>query len=276
MDFIFINLKMLLKNTLSKYVFLLVIHCLGGISLSFAQERTVLLDYFFNHEVKKDKSGKEVRFHYTWEDQTLNGFSMLGDLFLKEGLKIKSLNAAPTASNLKGNDIYIIVDPDNQKESPNPNLIGPDHIKAITDWVKAGGVLVLFANDSANTNLIQLNDLSKKFGITFTNQSRNMVKNGKLEMGEVNVPNDNAVFPSSKKFYLKEISVLSLRPPAKALIMEQSDVIMATARYGKGTIFAVGDPWLYNEYVDGTRIPAEYENYKGAAELVKWLKKQIP
>jgi hypothetical protein len=267
---------MLLKNTLSKYAFLLIVVCSGNTYTAFAQKKTVLLDYFFNHEVKKDKSGKDNRFHYTWEDQTLNGFSMLGDIFTKAGLEIKSLDKAPTAANLKGNDIYIIVDPDNVKESPKPNLITTDHIKAIVDWVKSGGVLVLFANDSANTNLVQLNNLSKKFGITFSNQSRNMVKNGKLEIGAVDVPEGNEVFTSSKKFYLKEISVLNIVVPAKALITEQSDVIMATTKFGKGTVFAVGDPWLYNEYVDGTRIPAEYENYKGATELVKWLKKQIP
>jgi hypothetical protein len=267
---------MLLKYIRPRYTALLIICCAANISMTYAQEKTVLLDYFFNHEVKKDKSGKENRFHYTWEDQTLNGFSMLGEIFNKAGLQTKSLDEAPTASNLKGSSIYIIVDPDNLKESPKPNLIAPAHIQAITNWVKAGGVLVIFANDSTNTNLVQLNDLSKKFGITFTNQSRNMVKNGKLEIGEVHIPAGNEVFPASKTFYLKEISILAAVPPARALITEQNDVIMAVAKYGKGTVFAVGDPWLYNEYVDGTRIPKEYENYNGAVELVNWLKRQIP
>ncbi|WEK21555.1 MAG: DUF4350 domain-containing protein [Candidatus Pedobacter colombiensis] len=263
-------------NSLAKYAALFIIFYAVNISELYAQEKTVLLDYYFNHEVKKDKSGKEIRFHYTWEDQTLNGYSILGDVFKKAGFQTKSLDAAPTPANLKGSDIYIIVDPDNIKESPTPNLIAPNHIKAIADWVKAGGVLVLFANDSANNNLVQLNDLAAKFGINFTNNSRNMVKNGKLEMGEIHVPKGNEVFPTSKIFYLKEISILSVKPPAKALITEQNDVIMAIAKYGKGTVFAVGDPWLYNEYVDGTRIPAEYENYNGAVELVNWLKRQIP
>jgi unsaturated rhamnogalacturonyl hydrolase len=31
---------------------------------------------------------------------------------------------------------------------------------------------------------------------------------------------------------------------------------------------------LYNEYVDGRKLPADYENYKAAEELVKWLLKQ--
>jgi len=34
---------------------------------------------------------------------------------------------------------------------------------------------------------------------------------------------------------------------------------------------AVGDPWLYNEYVDGRKLPAEYPNYKAATDLAKWL-----
>lgn len=276
MAFIYIDLVMLLKCKLQKKTAIIVIYCLTCVSAGFAQQKTVLLDYFFNHEVKQDKVGKGNRFHYTWEDQTLNGFSILGDIFRKEGFQIKSLDVGPTSENLKEAAIYIIVDPDNSKESLVPNLIGGEHVKAIANWVKAGGVLVLFANDSTNNNLLQLNDLSRKFGITFTNQSRNMVKNGNIEIGTVNVPAGNEVFTRSKKFYLKEISILNIISPAKALINEQNDVIMATSRYGKGIVFAVGDPWLYNEYIDGTRIPAEYQNYNGAVELVKWLKRQTP
>jgi unsaturated rhamnogalacturonyl hydrolase len=33
----------------------------------------------------------------------------------------------------------------------------------------------------------------------------------------------------------------------------------------------VGDPWLYNEYLDGRKLPAEYPNYKAAEDIVKWL-----
>jgi unsaturated rhamnogalacturonyl hydrolase len=36
----------------------------------------------------------------------------------------------------------------------------------------------------------------------------------------------------------------------------------------------VGDPWFYNEYVDGRKIPAEFENYLAAEDLVRWLLKQ--
>ena len=74
--------------------------------------------------------------------------------------------------------------------------------------------------------------------------------------------------------YLKEISVLNVKAPAKAMVTKDGDVIIATAKVGKGTVFAVGDPWLYNEYLDGRKLPAEYPNYKVAEDLVKWLLKQ--
>jgi unsaturated rhamnogalacturonyl hydrolase len=36
-------------------------------------------------------------------------------------------------------------------------------------------------------------------------------------------------------------------------------------------VFAVGDPWFYNEYIDGRKIPPYFENYKAAEDLVKWI-----
>jgi unsaturated rhamnogalacturonyl hydrolase len=45
---------------------------------------------------------------------------------------------------------------------------------------------------------------------------------------------------------------------------------MAVAKYGKGTVFAVGDPWLYNEYTDGRKLPPEYDNFKAAQDLALW------
>ena len=76
--------------------------------------------------------------------------------------------------------------------------------------------------------------------------------------------------------YLKEISVLNVKSPAKALVTKESDIIIGTAKVGKGTVFAVGDPWLYNEYTDGRKLPLQYENYKAAEDLVEWLIKQTP
>jgi unsaturated rhamnogalacturonyl hydrolase len=51
---------------------------------------------------------------------------------------------------------------------------------------------------------------------------------------------------------------------------------MAVSKLGKGTVFAVGDPWLYNEYTDGRKLPAEYQNYQAAKDLAHWLIAQVP
>ena len=74
--------------------------------------------------------------------------------------------------------------------------------------------------------------------------------------------------------FLKEISTLRIVAPARALLEDNGDVIMAAAKLGKGTVFAVGDPWLYNEYVDGRKLPAEFDNFKAAEDLTQWLIQQ--
>lgn len=232
--------------------------------------KTVLLDRYFNSEKRKDVGGAMVYWHYVWNEMSHPGFAGLGHIFNKYGAKLSSLDAAPTADNLKKASVYIIVDPDHIKDNPTPNYVTAKQVKAISDWVKAGGVLVLMANDSMNCDLAHFNKLSGAFGIAFTNKSRNMVKNDEYETGVV-IPNDKQVFKEPYKMYLKEISVLNVKTPAKALVTKENDIIIATAKYGKGTVFAVGDPWLYNEYVDGRKLPAEYENYKAAEDLVKWL-----
>jgi len=63
---------------------------------------------------------------------------------------------------------------------------------------------------------------------------------------------------------------------ANELASRGHDVIIAVSRVGKGTVFAVGDPWFYNEYLDGRKLPAEYDNYDAARDLVKWLLQQVP
>ena len=105
-----------------------------------AQTKTVTLDYYFNHEFKKNKDGKFTaeRFHYTWEDKDQSGYSGWGEVFKKDGFALKSLETAPTEESLKGTSVYLIVDPDNEKETPTPNYVLPEHIKTLKKWVKEG------------------------------------------------------------------------------------------------------------------------------------------
>lgn len=236
-----------------------------------ANAQNVTLDYYFNHEVRPDKNGQLERYHYTWEDATNTGFSILGDVFKHNGAKLDTLGNAPTMANLKATNIYIIVDPDNRKENPNPKYIEPKDINEITAWVKAGGVLLLLANDSANVELPHFNNLAAKFGMHFNNDMQNhVVDDAHFEDGTINI-NSNPIFKTAGKIFMKDVCSVGVKAPAKAALRNKNNaIIIATARYGRGTVMAVGDPWLYNEYTNG-RLPATFQNDKAANDIVRWL-----
>ena len=235
---------------------------------------TVLLDYYFNSETKKDSTGRMVSYHYKWEEMPNSGFSFWGNVFRNYGVKTDALMEAPTAANLKRANIYIIVDPDTKEENEHPNFIEAQHIKAITDWVRSGGVLVLMGNDIGNAEFDHFNQLAGQFGIQFNKDSRNKVPGNDFAKGKIVPPVGNPIFTTAKELYLKEISTLSLISPARPNLKDKGDVIMAVAKVGRGTVFAVGDPWLYNEYVDGRKLPPEFDNFKAAQDLARWLIRQ--
>ncbi len=233
--------------------------------------RKVVMDSYFNNEWRKNGYGINVRRHYTWDDTENGGFSLFGNIWSDYGAALSNLDKAPTAMNLEHTSIYIIVDPDGLKDTKTPNYMDENSANNIANWVKKGGVLLIMTNDSNNCDLKHFNTLSEKFGIHFTDKSRNMVQNSEFETGAVYNKTPNQVFVTTKKMYLKEISTMELKVPARALITQDGDVVMATVKYGKGFVFAVGDPWLYNEYLDGRKIPAEFENFNAAKELAKCL-----
>lgn len=236
----------------------------------FSQQKTVTLDYFFNSEYKENPAKVMERFHYTWEDTTLNGYSIWGEIFRQNGLNTKRLETAPTAALLKGSAIYIITDPDTKKEAPVPNFMTREYADVIAKWVKNGGVLVLMANDSANAELPHFNLLAKAFGIHFTDKVRNSVIKD-ISVGKIVVPDQHEIFKTAKVLYLKGICTISIVPPAKPVLEDKGDIIMASAKYGKGMVVAVGDPWIYNEYIVNDRLSSEFQNGIAAKEFTEWL-----
>jgi unsaturated rhamnogalacturonyl hydrolase len=236
--------------------------------------KTVALDYYFNNETKKDATGQLVSWHYKWDELSDGGYSFWGNIFRYFRATTEALKAAPTLVNLKKVDVYIIVDPDTEKETERPNFIEPPHIKAITDWVKSGGVLVLLGNDFGNAEFEHFNQLAGHFGIQFNKDSKNRVQGNEYTTGRVRIPDGNPIFTTSRSLYLKEISTQSLTAPAKPVLEHEGNIIMSVAKVGKGTVFALGDPWIYNEYVDGRKLPAEYDNARGATDLTLWLLRQ--
>jgi hypothetical protein len=241
----------------------------------YSQPKRVVLDSYFNDEHIKDATGKMVSYHYKWEEKDNNGFSIFGDAFKNKGAVLSTLYQAPNPTNLALADIYIIVDPDTRKESPDPKYIGAGDVKVIADWVEHGGVLLIMANDSANVELKHFNTLAEKFGIHFNDDLRNHVKDDyHFQDGAFNVKSDNPLLKTAKKIYMKDICSLTISPPTDAALKDGDATIIAISHYGKGTVVAVGDPWLYNEYTNG-RLPADFENDKAANDLAAWLLKQV-
>jgi unsaturated rhamnogalacturonyl hydrolase len=253
---------------------ILAVAAFAGISSGFPESggtKVVMLDCYHNNEWKATKGGGEVRYHYIWEDTANSGYSELGEVIKRLGAEISESRVPPSDSVLRDASIYIVVDPDDSQETKDPHYITDSEIESLVAWVRDGGVLAIFANDSGNCEFNHLNRLSGCFGIRFNQNSRNDVVGKDFETGAFaglpNVP----MFEGVKKIYLKEISTLRIENPAVSDLTDHGDIIMASAGYGKGFVFAVGDPWLYNEYIDNRKLPAGFDNNDAAKSLFRWL-----
>ena len=245
-------------------------------TLKLGKKQVFLLDDYYNAEKKKDIKGVEYAYHYKWPEMYNNGFSFLGNVITSNGLQTKTLSEAPTVSNLKDASIYMIVDPDNITDNPTPNYMNYKDAQEIYNWVKAGGVLVLFHNDKPNADFAAFNKLSDLFGIHFNEDTYNRVVGKDYEGGKIDVPTKHQILKNVQTIYQKEVCSITAKAPAKSVLTKGDLVVFATAKIGKGTVFATGDPWLYNEYTDGRMLPAMYQNAEAANDLVKWLIAQIP
>ena len=236
--------------------------------------KTVLLDYYYNNEWKKDPKGKLTRYHYVWEDTANSGFSMLSALIAESGASIDSLCQPPTAEVLQRASMYIMVDPDTPAETELPHYVTQPAISAIVDWVRGGGVLVLMENDKGNAEFEHFNKIASQFGITFNENSLHRVVGTDYDTGKFDSFPEHPIFKGVRQIYMKEISTLKIERPAEAILTEHGEVIIAHARVGKGAVLAVGDPWLYNEYITHRKLPEAFENDKAARNLFWWLLEQ--
>ena len=235
--------------------------------------KVVGLDYFFNNEWRVRKDGVRERWHYIWEDTTNSGFSLLGRSIDLLGADLDTLQCTPTDSVLNHCSVYIIVDPDTPDETDKPNYMSEDAINVIVPWVERGGVFVMMENDKGNAEFEHFNKLAEHFGIHFNEDSYHKVIGNNFETGKSDHLPSHPIFKDVKQIFMKEICSLKIEKPAKSILTENGLVLMASARVGKGLVFAVGDPWLYNEYFDSRRLPVEYENAKAGKNLFEWLLK---
>jgi unsaturated rhamnogalacturonyl hydrolase len=234
---------------------------------------TALVDAWFNSQTRKNAFGQTESFHYKWSDDSNNGYSFFGRAFRRYGVKLATEPAAPTAASLAQAQIYVIASPDIPSKNPNPHYMDKASGAAIEAWVKNGGVLLLFSNDRDNTEFEHFNTLSDRFGIHFNPVLSHHVVEPDHSTGEVVIPPGTGIFGDGFKAYMKDTSTITVSGPAKAMVTDHGDVMIAISHVGKGVVLAVVDPWFYNEYSDGRKM-GEYKGFEAAKDVAEWAVKQ--
>jgi unsaturated rhamnogalacturonyl hydrolase len=216
----------------------------------------VVLDGYHNNESKMPD-------HYQWDGTRPGGYSELGKVLKELGAELRTVRERVTSASLSGAKVFIIVDPDTLAETADPKYIDTEEIRAIESWVRDGGRLVLLGNDKGNAEFEHFNQLARRFGIEFLEETWPKVK-GK---GILIATGSNKIFDGSLEAYLVEVAPLKLTGKVDVLLEDKGTPIMALAHAGKGQVFALGDPWVYNEYID------RKDNRKIAANLFRDLLK---
>ncbi len=234
---------------------------------------TVMVDAWFNSQTRKNAFGQTESFHYKWTDDSNNGYSLFGRAFQRHGATLATLPAAPTRAALNRAQIYIIASPDIPAKNPNPHYMDQASGDAIESWVKAGGVLLLFSNDRDNTEFTHFDTLSDRFGIHFNAVLSHHVVDPDHSTGEVVIPPGTGIFGAGFTAYMKDTSTITVSGPAKALVTDHGDIMIAVAHVGKGVVLAVTDPWFYNEYADGRKM-GQYRGFEAAEDVAGWAFEQ--
>ena len=244
----------------------------AGDLLRKARGKTILVDAWFNSQQRKSADGQMESFHYKWSDESNSGYSMFGRMFQQYGMHTESLDHAPRADDLKGVDIYVIVSPDIPSLNPDLHYMDKESAEVIEAWVKSGGVLVEMENDSDHADQTHLDILSDRFGIHYNPVDRNKELGDDYANTMVTIPaGTGGIFHEAHRALEKETCTITISSPAKAILTDKGDVMMAVSKVGKGLVFANVDPWVYNEYTDGRKSPLDEDNFAGGQELVHWL-----
>jgi unsaturated rhamnogalacturonyl hydrolase len=238
--------------------------------------KTVMVDAWFNSQQRQNADGRKEYFHYKWNDVTDSGFSIFGNILTSHGATLDTLYDAPTTNRLNAAQIYIIVSPDNAAKNPHPHYVQPQDADQIAQWVKNGGVLLLMGNDPANADIAHLNLISDRFRIHFDEVLKHHVIGDQFSPGYIPASGGGPIFRRPYTLYMKDTCGISLKLPAEPLLEDKSGIVIAAAKYGKGSVFAVVDPWLYNEYTDPHKVLPRQDNYEAGKDFVSWLLKQVP
>jgi unsaturated rhamnogalacturonyl hydrolase len=235
-----------------------------------ASHGTILLDAWYNSQTRPGPDGKPVLYHYKWDDTANTGYSIFGQMWREAGVTLDTLTTEPTDAALKKAQYYMIVSPDIPAKNPDPHYMTAPDATVIEKWVKHGGTLLLMENDPANADIVHMDLLADRFGLHFNNVLVHHVVGDDFPAGRIDVE-ATAPFTHPHIIYMKDTCSLMLSKKAEPLIVWKGDTLMAWTRYGKGMVVAVTDPWLYNEYTDGKKLPALYDQQAAGREFVAWV-----
>jgi len=243
------------------FLFLAVLLAAGS-DVPGAERLVVGLDRHYHQETRDGKS-----YHYAWEDTQPSGYSELQKLIEALGAATISVPRAASKETLAAIDVYLLVTPGTPTTDPATKPLDDEAIEAIVAWVKAGGVLVLLNNDKDHAEFTQTNKLANRFGITF-NQDVRFGLGADPKRLQMHTFPDHPFFQGVNKLHMRSICTLSVEPPAEVVYRFEGDAIMAVCAHGKGTVFALGDPWGYNEYI------GFFDNRTALANVFGWLLKR--
>jgi unsaturated rhamnogalacturonyl hydrolase len=235
-----------------------------------ASHGTILLDAWYNSQTRVNASGQRVLYHYKWDDTTNTGYSVFGQMWREAGVTTETLATEPTEAELKKAQFYVIVSPDIPAKNPDPHYMTAADAGVVEKWVKRGGTLLLMENDPANADIEHLDLLADRFGLHFNNVLVHHVVGDDFPAGRIDV-GATAPFTHPHIIYMKDTCSLALSGKAVPLVVWKGDTLMAWTRVGRGMVVAVTDPWLYNEYTDGKKLPAIYDQQAAGREFVEWV-----
>jgi hypothetical protein len=218
-------------------------------SQSSAQKPVVALDCFHNNETSP---------HYTWQLTSVGGYSQFGQLILGLGADTISIKTAMDSTVLAPVNVLIIADPDDSSEAANPNFMTAAEADALDKWVQRGGSLMLLGNNKGNCDFSHFNLCAAKFGITFNQDTQS----GSSDLGPLP---QHPFFVGCDTLHIVGICTQTLVAPAQAVFTSGGNVLISTALKGNGKVFAMGDPWVYNEYINSK------DNKPCATNVMKWL-----
>ena len=202
-------------------------------------QTVVALDGYHNAE-------RAMPEHYQWEGATDGSFSKLANGFREHEVEVRTLRNRIDAASLQGVNLLIVVDPDTPEETPEPKYIEDSEIDVIARWVNDGGRLVLLGNDKGHAEFTHFNRLASRFGIQFLEETYPKVSGKAILIATGKHP----IFEGGLQAYLVEVAPLKLVAPAEPMLTHEGTDVMALAHVGRGMVFALGDPWLYNEYIE--------------------------